>query len=259
MLSRIHPTSIVSPTSEIDPDVFIGPYCIVGDRVKLAVGVRLDGHCVLEGPLEVGSGTRFFPFSSVGLIPQDLKFKGEETRAVIGERNVFREHTTLHRGTAGGGGVTTVGSDNLFMAGAHVAHDCHIDNHVIFANGAALSGHVRIEDHVTLGAYVGVHQFCRVGKYAFLGAYAVVVKDALPFATTAGNHAKCFGPNVIGLRRKGFTAEQIGAIDHAFRLLLSSKLNTSQALEQVKHELRGRPEIEYLVDFIETSVRGVTK
>lgn len=258
-MAQVHPTAVISPKAELDSDVFIGPYCIVGDQVRLSSGVRLESHCVLGGPLEVGPGTRFFPFSSAGLEPQDLKFKGEVTRAVIGERNIFREHSTLHRGTSGGGGITSVGSDNLFMAGAHVAHDCRVGNHVIFANGASLGGHVLVEDHATLGAYVGVHQFCRVGKYAYLGGHAVLVKDALPYATSAGNHAKCYGPNAIGLRRKGFNREQISAIDHAFHLLLSSRLNTGQALEQIKRELGGRPEIDHLIRFIETSDRGVTK
>lgn len=258
-MAEIHATAIVSPGAELHDDVFVGPYAIVGDRVKLAAGVRLDGHCVLEGPLEVGAETRFFPFSSAGLPPQDLKFKGEDSRAVIGERNVFREHSTLHRGTAGGGGITTVGSDNFFMAGAHVAHDCHVGSHVIFGNGAVLAGHVTVDHHATLGAYVGVHQFCRVGRHAYIGGYAVLVKDALPYATSAGNHAKCYGPNVVGLRRKGFTPEQIETIHHAFRVLLSSKLNTTQAVAEIKRSLGGRVEIDYLVRFIETTERGVTK
>lgn len=152
-----------------------------------------------------------------------------------------------------------MGSDNLFMAGAHVAHDCHIGNHVVFANGASLAGHVTVEDHATLGAYVGVHQYCRVGRHAFLGAFAVLVKDGLPFALSAGNHATCFGPNTIGLKRKGFTREQIDAIHHAFRLLLASKLNTGQAMMKIREELGGRPEIDYLIRFVEESKRGVAK
>jgi UDP-N-acetylglucosamine acyltransferase len=188
-----------------------------------------------------------------------LKYKGERSLLRAGERNTFREFTTLHRGTEGGGNVTEIGSGNLFMAQAHVAHDCRIGDHVILANGATLAGHVIVEDYVTIGAYAGVHQFCRVGKHAFIGGYSVVVKDALPFARTVGNHAKCYGQNTLGLRRRKFSGEEIRRITHAFRLLLAAKLNTSQAVEAIKRELSGYPEIDYLVEFIETSERGVTK
>jgi UDP-N-acetylglucosamine acyltransferase len=258
-MTTIHPTAIVSPKAELGDDVTVGPYTTIGDAVIVHDHVEIVSHCVIEGPTEIGSGCTLFPFASVGLVPQDLKYKGERSSLNIGQRNVIREHVTMHRGTAGGGGVTTVGSDNLFMVGSHVAHDCHVGSHVIMANGASLAGHVLIEDHATLGAYVGVHQFCRVGKYAFVGAYAVLVKDALPYATSAGNHATCYGPNVIGLRRKGFSNEQIHAIHQAFRLLLQSKLNTAQAVEAIRAELGGRPDIDYLIKFIETSERGVAK
>jgi UDP-N-acetylglucosamine acyltransferase len=201
----------------------------------------------------------FFPFVSAGQVPHDLKYRGERSRLRAGERNTFREFTTVHRGTEGGGNLTEIGSDNLFMAQAHVAHDCRIGDHVIFANGASLAGHVIIEDHATLGAYSGIHQFCRVGKHAFIGAYSVVVKDALPYARTVGNHARCYGQNTLGLRRRGFSNEAIRRITHAFRLLLAAKLNTSQAVEAIKRELSGWPEIDYLVEFIESSERGVTK
>jgi len=257
--ASIHPTAIISPQAEIGKEVSIGPYSIIGDGVILHDGVRVASHCVIEGPAEFGSGTRFFPFVSAGQAPHDLKYKGEPSRLVVGERNVFREFTTIHRGTEGGGNLTTIGSDNLFMAQAHVAHDCHIGNHVIFSNSAALAGHVVVEDHATLGAFSGVHQFCRVGKYAFIGASAVVVKDALPYARSAGNHARCYGPNTIGLKRQGFASEVIRRIDHAFHLLLAAKLNTTQAVERIKAELSGHAEIDYLIRFIESSERGVTK
>jgi UDP-N-acetylglucosamine acyltransferase len=188
-----------------------------------------------------------------------LKYRGERSYLRAGERNTFREFATLHRGTEGGGNITEIGSDNLFMAQSHVAHDCRIGDRVIFANGASLAGHVVVEDHATLGAYAGIHQFCRVGRHAFIGAYSVVVKDALPFARTVGNHARCYGQNTLGLRRRGFPEDEIKRITHAFRLLLAAKLNTSQALEVIKRELSGWPEIDYLVEFIESSERGVTK
>jgi UDP-N-acetylglucosamine acyltransferase len=255
----IHPTAIVSPRAELGEDVQIGPYTIIGDEVILHDRVRVAAHCVIEGPTEIGEETVIFPFASIGQIPQDLKYKGEPSRVLIGRRNRIREYVTIHRGTEGGGGITRIGDDNLLMVQAHVAHDCHVGNHVIMANGASLAGHVRVEDHATLGAYVGVHQFCRIGKYAFVGAYAVVVKDVPPYSLCAGNHARCYGPNTVGLRRKGFTEAQRRAIDRAFHLLLSSKLNTTQALEALRRELGHIPEIQDLIAFIETSQRGIVK
>jgi len=255
----IHPTAIVSPQAELDDGVRIGPYAVIGDEVVLHSGVEVASHVVIEGPSVIGRDTRFFPFACIGLVPQDVKFAGERTTLTVGERNTIREYVTMHRGTSGGGGRTVVGDDNLFMAQSHVAHDSHIGSHNIFANGASLAGHAEIGDHVTLGAYVGVHQFCRIGNHAFIGAYSVVVKDALPFARSVGNHAHCYGANALGLRRRGFSTEQVRQIEHAFHLLLSSKLNTSQALERIKSEMTGISEIDYLVSFIESSKRGVIK
>ena len=255
----IHPTAIVSPKAEIGPNCVIGPYSIIGDDVILHDNVRVASHCVIEGPSEFGSDCIFFPFVSAGQEPTDLKYRGERSWLRAGDRNTFREFTTLHRGTEPGGNLTQIGSDNLFMAQAHVAHDCLIGNHVIFANGASLAGHVEVADHATLGAYSGVHQFCRVGREAFIGAFSVVVKDALPYARTVGNHARCYGANAIGLRRRGFSADSLRRISRAYHLLLSSKKNTSQALEIIEAELAGWPEIDYLVQFIKTSTRGVTK
>jgi UDP-N-acetylglucosamine acyltransferase len=255
----IHPTAIVSPKAELGQNVSVGPYSIIGDDVILHDEVQVASHCVIEGPSEFGKGSVFFPFVSAGQVPHDLKYRGERSWLRCGERNTFREFTTLHRGTAGGGNLTQIGSDGLFMAQAHVAHDCRIGDHVIFANGASLAGHVLVEDHVTLGAYSGIHQFCRVGRHAFIGAFSVVVKDALPYARTVGNHARCYGQNSIGLRRQGFSDDEIKRISHAFRLLLAAKLNTSQAVVEVKKELGGWAEIDYLIDFIEASERGVTK
>ena len=255
----IHPTAIVSPRAEVDQSVTIGPYAVIGDEVILKSGVEVGSHVVIEGPAVIGSGTRLFPFACIGLVPQDLKFAGERTSLTVGERNTIREYVTMHRGTAGGGGVTSIGDDNLFMAQSHIAHDSQVGSHNIFANGASLAGHAEIGDHTTLGAYVGVHQFCRIGDHAFIGAYSVIVKDALPYARSVGNHAQCYGANALGLRRKGFSTEQVRNIEHAFHLLLSSKLNTSQALERIRSEMKSIPEIDYLVSFIESSKRGVIK
>ena len=258
-MSIHHPTAIVSLKAEIGQTVSIGPYSIIGDGVILHDDVRVASHCVIEGPSEFGSGSVFFPFVSAGQAPHDLKYHGERSWLRSGERNTFREFSTLHRGTEGGGSLTEIGSDNFFMAQSHVAHDCRIGDHVIFANGASLAGHVVIEDHATLGAYAGIHQFCRVGRHAFIGAYSVVVKDALPYARTVGNHARCYGQNALGLRRAGFSSDEIRRITRAFRLLLAAKLNTTQAVETIKRELSGWPEIDYLVEFIKSSKRGVTK
>jgi len=255
----IHPTAIISPKAELGRNVVIGPYSIIGDHVILHDEIRVCSHCVIEGPSEFGSGSVFYPFVSAGQAPQDLKYRGERSWLRAGERNTFREFTTLQRGTEGGGNLTEIGSDCLIMAQAHIAHDCRIGSHAIFANGATLAGHVIVEDHATLGAYAGIHQFCRVGKYAFIGGYSVVVKDALPYARTVGNHARCYGQNTLGLRRSGFSNEEIRRITHAFRLLLAAKLNTSQAVEVIKRELSGWPEIDYMISFIEGSKRGVTK
>lgn len=255
----IHPTAIISSKAELGRNVSIGPYSIIGDDVILHDDVQVASHCVIEGPSEFGRESVFFPFVSAGQAPQDLKFQGERSWLRAGERNTFREFTTLQRGTEGGGNLTQIGSDNLFMVQAHIAHDCLIGSQTVFANGATLAGHVIVEDYATIGAYGGVHQFCRVGKYAFIGGYSVVVKDALPYARTVGNHARCYGQNSLGLRRRGFSTEEIRRITRAFRLLLASKLNTSQAVEAIKRELTGWPEIDYLVGFIESSTRGVTK
>ncbi|HEY7544521.1 MAG TPA: acyl-ACP--UDP-N-acetylglucosamine O-acyltransferase [Blastocatellia bacterium] len=255
----VHPTAIISPKAELGRNVTIGPYSIIGDDVILHDDCRVGSHCVIEGPSEFGKENAFFHYVSAGQSPPDLKYHGERSRLVAGERNTFREFTTLHRGTEVGGMLTEIGSDNLFMPQSHVAHDSHIGNHTIFANGATLAGHVVIEDWAIIGAYSGVHQFCRVGKYAFIGGYSVVVKDALPYARTVGNHARCYGENTLGLRRRNFSDEEIRRIGRAYKLLLSSRLNTSQAVEAIKSELGGWPEIDYLVEFIESSKRGVTK
>lgn len=259
MSSFIHETAIVSPTAEIGEDCHIGAYSIVGDAVILADKVRLESHVVIDGITTIGAETKIFPFVSIGLAPQDLKYNGEATRTEIGKRNHIREFVTVHRGTQGGGGLTRIGDDNLLMAQAHVAHDCRIGNNVIMANAATLAGHVEINDRANIGAYSGVHQFCRVGFEGFVGGYSVVVKDALPFAVIQGNHAKCYGLNRVGMKRRGYSRETIKNLNHAFHLLLTSKLNTEQALRKIKEDIKECNEVDLLVDFIETSKRGVVK
>ncbi|MBX3295057.1 MAG: acyl-ACP--UDP-N-acetylglucosamine O-acyltransferase [Acidobacteria bacterium] len=256
-MTFIHQTAIVAPEARLGADCYIGPFCMVGAEVSLGEGVRLDSHVVVGGRTSIGRGTHIFPFASIGLAPQDLKYGGEETATEIGEENQIREFVTIHRGTAGGGGVTRIGDRNLLMAQAHVAHDCQIGSDVIMANAATLAGHVEIADRANVGAYSGVHQFCRVGREAFVGGYSVVVKDAPPFAIIQGNHAKCYGLNRVGMRRRGYAKEVIENLNHAYRLLLSSKLNTTQALERIREEISGCEEVDLLVEFIESSKRGV--
>jgi UDP-N-acetylglucosamine acyltransferase len=258
-MSFIHETAIVSPQAVIGNDCHIGAFSKIGDEVILGNGVHLESHVVVDGKTSIGDETRVFPFVSIGLAPQDLKYKGEATETRIGKRNHIREFVTIHRGTAGGGGLTQIGDDNLLMAQAHVAHDCQVGNHVIMANAATLAGHVTIADRANIGAYSGVHQFCRIGLEAFVGGYSVIVKDALPFAISQGNHAKCYGLNRVGMRRRGYPKETIEKLHHAYHLLLSAKLNTTQAVERMKEEIKDCPEVDLLVNFIETSQRGVVK
>ncbi|MCP9496346.1 MAG: acyl-ACP--UDP-N-acetylglucosamine O-acyltransferase [Pyrinomonadaceae bacterium MAG19_C2-C3] len=256
----IHPTAIVASDARIGRRVHIGAYCIIGQHVTLEDDVRLESHVHIDGRTIVGEGTRVFPFVSIGLAPQDLKYDEESSETRIGRRTTIREFVTVHRGTAHGGMLTTVGDNCLLMAQAHVAHDCHVGNNVIMANAATLAGHVTVAEHATIGAYSGVHQFCRVGREAFIGGYSVVVKDALPFAKTVGNHARCYGLNTVGLKRRGFAPESIRALSQAFRLLLAAKLNTTQALERIiTSELNDTPEVRELITFIQASQRGVIK
>jgi UDP-N-acetylglucosamine acyltransferase len=255
----IHSTALVSPEAEIGDDVNVGPYCRIGPRVKIGNRCRFDSHIVVEGPTEIGHDNHFYPFGTIGLQPQDLKFKGEETFLTIGNHNVFREYVNIHRGTKGGGGHTRIGNHNYLMAYAHVGHDSTLGNHTILANAATLAGHVIIEDHATVGAFSGVHQFCRVGTHGYVGGYSVVTKDVLPYSKTVSERdTHAYGPNILGLERKGFSSNQIRNIKTAFRLLLQSKLNTTQAVEAIKAKLKS-PEVQVIVDFIETTDRGVIK
>jgi UDP-N-acetylglucosamine acyltransferase len=258
-MSTIHPSAVVSPRAQVGRECYIGPYSIVGDEVVLGDGVRLESHCVVEGRTHIGDETHVFPFVSIGLASQDLKYRGEPAETRIGRRCRLREFVTIHRGTEGGGMLTEVGDDCLVMAQAHIAHDCIIGNRVIMANGATLAGHVLIEGGANIGAYSGVHQFCRIGREAYVGGYSVVVKDALPYALTVGNHARCYGLNVKGMKRRGYERDTISTLHHAFHLLLSSRLNTSQALSAIREEIKGSTEVDELVRFIETSKRGVIK
>lgn len=256
----IHPSAVIDPGARIAASCRIGPFCVVGADVELGENCELISHVAIAGPSRIGSGNRFFPFCSIGMAPQDLKYQGEPTRLEMGDNNVVREFVTINRGTVGGGGLTSIGSNCLLMAYAHVAHDCHVGDNVIMANAATLAGHVMLEDWSVLGAFSPVHQFCRVGKYAYVGGGSVITKDVLPFSKTVeARDAKAYGLNSIGLERRGFSRERIRKIHHAYKLLLNSKLNTSQALEQLKSEGELGEDVEMLIRFIESSERGVIK
>jgi UDP-N-acetylglucosamine acyltransferase len=252
----IHPSAVVHPDAVIGEGTVIEAHAVIGQHVRLGRNCRVGASAVVEGPSEFGDGNEIFPLASVGLIPQDLKFRGEPTKLVVGNQNVFREFVTIHRGTEGGGGVTEIGDHNLFMAYAHIAHDCHVGDYTIFGNGATLGGHVTVEDHATISAFSGVHQFCRVGRHAFIGGFSVVTKDALPFAKTVGNRARIYGLNTIGLVRRKFSSDSITKLRRAYRYLLHS--NTSRALAQIERDPSLQcEEVQYLVDFIRSSSRGV--
>jgi UDP-N-acetylglucosamine acyltransferase len=257
--ARVHPSSAVDPAARLGEGVEVGPFCLIGPHVSLGEGCRLDSHVVLQGRTDIGGGCRFFPFSSIGQAPQDLKFRGEDTSLSIGRGNTFREFVTVHVGTAGGGGVTRIGDHNYFMAYAHIAHDCQVGHHTLFANAATLAGHVAVEDHATVGAFSGVHQFCRVGRHAFIGGYSVVTQDALPFVLTVGNRAVTHGVNVIGLTRRNFSPEVIRALKRAYQILVRSHRPRAEALQGLREDLERFPEVRYLADFMGASERGVVR
>ncbi len=254
----IDPLAIVHPGAEIGEGTTVGPYATIGANVRIGRNCRIAASSVIDGWTELGDETQVFPFASIGLMPQDLKYRGEPTQLRVGKRNVFREFVTIHRGTKMGGGLTSIGDRNLFMAYAHVAHDCRIGNDTIFGNAATLGGHVWVENFATISAFSGVHQFCRVGEHAFIGGYSVVTKDALPYAKTVGNRARIYGLNNIGLLRRGFSEDTVSKLKRAYRYLLVSRLNTSRALREIEQDdSLACPEVAYLTEFIRDSKRGV--
>jgi len=259
MSTVVHPTAVVSPKAELGEDVVIGPYAVVGEGVVLGARTTVGAHASVQGPAVFGEENRIFPHAALGFDPQDVKYRGEPTRLLVGSRNVFREFTTVHRGTPSGKAETVIGDDNYFMNYSHVAHDNRIGSRVVMANYAVLAGHVEVGSFAIVGAFNAIHQFCRVGAYAFLGAYTGCRQDVLPFCRTDGLDAKTYGLNTIGLKRNGFSDERIEALQKAYRLLVKSKLNTSQALERIAQELPGEPDVEELVQFIRSSERGFIK
>lgn len=254
----VHPSSVIAAGAQIPESCTVGPFCTIGPEVVLGEECTLVSHVVIDGRTRIGARNTFYPFCSVGVAPQDLKYKGEPTETVLGDGNTIRECVTISRGTVGGGGVTRIGSNCLLMAYAHVGHDSVVGSNCILANSATLAGHVTIEDFVTLGAFCPVHQHCVVGAHAFIGGGTIVTQDVLPFSlTSARRENKAFGINKIGLQRRGFSTERLAALQKAFRTLLAAKKNTAQALE----ELRGMEgqDVALLVRFIERSERGVIK
>ena len=259
MTTEIHKTAIIDPNAVIDEDVSIGPFCIVGEGVKLKKGARLMSNVIIEGNTEIGEGCQIYPFASIGLPPQDVKYKGEKTGVRIGNNNIIREYASIHRASVGGDGMTAVGDNNFLMAYVHIAHDCKIGNNVVIANSAGLAGHVVIEDYAVIGGIVGVHQFTRIGAYAMVGAFSGIGQDIPPYTIASGPRAKLFGLNSVGLKRNGFPDSTINELKKAYKILFREKLTLKEALKKVQKDFPDSKEIRYLVGFIEKNKRGVCR
>jgi len=258
-MSNVHPTAIVDLRAELDSSVEVGPYCLLGAGVKIGKESKIHSHAVIQGRTTLGEGNEVFPFATIGSIPQDLKYKGEPSELLIGNRNTIREYVSLNPGTAGGGMVTRVGDRNLLMMYCHIAHDCIIGNHNVIANGATLGGHVVIEDFVIVGGLVGIHQFVKIGTGAILGAGSMVSKDVPPYCNATGDRARLRGLNIEGLKRRGFQKSVIEAIHKAYRIAFQSRLKTDDALKKIRQEMAAIPEVERFVSFIANSQRGVCR
>jgi len=256
----IHPTAIIHPQSNVHPSCKVGPYCVIGPDVEIGEACELISHVAISGPSRIGKHNVFFPFSAIGMAPQDITYKGEPTRLEIGDHNEIRESVTLTRGTVKGGGLTRVGSHTLIMAYAHVGHDSVIGDHVMLVNGATLGGHVTVEEWAVVGALCPVHQYVRIGAHSYIGGGTTITKDVLPFSkTVAARDTHAYGLNSVGLERRGFSKQRIKQIHHAYKILLASKLNTTQALERLKSEADRGEDVDMLIHFIESSERGVIK
>jgi UDP-N-acetylglucosamine acyltransferase len=257
---KIHAQAAVSAGAKIDAGVEVGAFAVVGADVELGEGCVVHPHAVINGPSKFGARNVFHPFCVIGGDPQDYTFGGERVELVAGDGNIFREHVTVSRGTKKGGGITRIGNDNFFLSYSHVGHDCQVGNNTLFVNGATLAGHVEVQDFVTLGAFSPVHQFCRLGRYAYIGACTVITQDVPPFSLiVTERETTCFGVNSIGLERKGFSPERIRALQQAFKLLLRSKKNTTQALEEMRKTLTDSADVQELVGFVEKAERGIVK
>jgi len=259
-MAEIDSTAVITGNAVLAPDVVIGAYVVIGANVNIGSGCVVGPFTRIEGPTTIGERNHFYSHASIGGPPQDLKYKGEHTELAIGNENVFREFVTVNRGTTGGGGRTTIGNENFFMAYSHVAHDCHVGSYTVFANNATLAGHVEIADFATIGAFSAVHQFCRVGEHAFIGGGSMITQDVMPYAkTVAKRDNRSYGINTIGLQRKGFSDETVDALERAYRILVRSKLNLDAALTKIEDELGLFPEARYLVEFVRESKRGIIR
>lgn len=259
MKAKIHETAIIDPKAKIETGVEIGPYCIIKKGSRIGRGTRLISHVIIEGETEIGENCVFSPFASIGSSPQDLKYKGEATKLIIGNNNIIREYVTINRASVGGDEITAVGSDNYLMAYVHIAHNCKVGNHVIMANAATLAGHVIVEDFTIIGGLAAVHQYTRIGQYAMIGGLSGVVQDIPPYMIAAGSRAKLFGPNTIGLKRHGFTDQATNAIKKAYKILFREKRSLKDAIKKVRDDFKEFSEIEYLVEFIEKNKRGICR
>jgi UDP-N-acetylglucosamine acyltransferase len=256
----IHPSSIVDPGARVHETAEIGPFCVVEASAVIGEGVRLMGHNTVGAHTTIGRDNVFYPYSTIGVASQDKKYQGEPAETRIGDGNTFREFVTIHRGTAGGGALTEIGDANWVMAYAHIAHDARVGNHSIIGHGVTFAGHVTVEDYANIGAWSGVHQFCRIGKHAMVGGYSVILQDVLPYSITVSEReVKTFAENKIGMERSGHTPEQIAAVHKALRILTRSGLNTTQAIERIREEVKDSLEVDALLEFIAASTRGFIK
>lgn len=255
----IHKTAIIDAKAELDAEVEVGPYCIIGPYVKIGKGTKLSPHVVIDGWTQIGEGCHIFQFASIGAIPQDLKYKGEESWVILGSNNVIREFVTINRGTDQSGGRTVIGNHNLLMAYCHVAHDCKIDNHVILANAATLAGHIEIEDYAIVGGLVAVHQFVRLGCHSIIGGGSGVNKDIPPYTMANGQRVKLYGLNTVGLKRHNFPHEAVSNLKKAYRIIFRSSLTAKKALDQVQADIKNSPEVDHLINFIKNSKRGIAR
>ena len=256
---NIHPTAIISPESRIDEGVEIGPYSVIGPNVTIGSGTSVGPHVVIEGPTEIGTNCRIFQFASIGAVPQDLKFKGEECKVIIGNNNTIREFVTIHKATSADIGMTAIGNNNLIMAYCHIAHNCKLGSNIVMSNAANLAGHIHVEDYAIIGGLTGIHQFTRIGCHSIIGGASAVTLDIPPYVTASGNRAKLYGLNLIGLKRRNFPENTIETLKEAYRIIFRSTLLLSKAIERVRHDLENLPEVAHFVEFIEKSERGICR
>ncbi len=256
---NIHSTAIIHKKAELDSSVEVGPYSIIGEHVRIGKGTVIRSHVVIDGWTTLGESNTIYPFASIGLEPQDLKFKGEKTRLEVGNHNMIREYVTLHRGTASGGGITQIGSHNVLMAYVHVAHDCILGDHIIMSNAATLAGSITVGSNAIVGGLSGVHQFVRIGSYAMIGGCSAVAQDVPPYVRVAGNHAKLYGLNSIGLKRHGFTPEEIQTLKATYKLLFRSGLTMREAIKEAKDKWPDNAKVDDFLSFVEKSERGICR